>query len=618
MTQHQIGAVIQVRKGGTVRFGLLGSLEVRATDGREIEVRGRNLRTLLAVLLTNPNNAVSRERLIDTIWGSRPPSSARHGLDVLVARLRSALGTDCDGLVTRPGGYSLCLGPSDLDVGRFVASVAHARSAAEGDRLEEAVAALRGGLAEWRGPAYGELACAAFAVEEAMRLDELRCVALEELFELELQRSRHREIEPEIDGFVQANPLRERARAALMLALYRCGRQADALETYRAGAELLFEQGLEPGRGLACLQLAILRHDASLDDLANGSARLRRRPLTRYALNGEVALAYQVSGRGPFDVVYAPPFITHVELTWDVPTWAALLHRFGAFSRLIRFDKRGTGMSDRVGIAPIEVVAEDLRAVMDAAESTEAAVIGASDAGAIAVEFAALHPERVWALVLWGATPRVRWAPDYPCGAPDEELATDDERIWTDPGHAEATARALGAADVDELAAMWRRSASPGDVRALEDRANAVDVRALLADIRVPVLVLNRDADDRVAAGSDYLAAHIPGASHITFAGSEHVMFGASYDYEAIAGTIQRFLEQAWERRSEIRDQPAGPRPRACPKRRSATTRMPPRPDGSTLEPKRQPRRTRWDSQPTPSTVSPTDTSARCVAPRSR
>jgi DNA-binding SARP family transcriptional activator/pimeloyl-ACP methyl ester carboxylesterase len=552
MTQHSIGAVIQVRKGGTVRFGLLGSLEVRDTDGREIEVRGRNLRTLLAALLTNPNNAVSRERLTDMIWGSRPPSSARHGLDVLVARLRSVLGTDCDCLLTRPGGYSLLLGPSDLDVARFVMSVAHARSAAETDRLEGAVAALRSALAEWRGPAYGELACEEFAVEEAMRLDELRCVALEELFELELQLSRHREVEPEIDGFVQANPLRERARAALMLALYRCGRQADALETYRAGAELLFEQGLEPGRGLGRLQRAILRHDASLDDFGDGSARPRRRPFTRYARNGEVALAYQISGQGPFDVVFAPPFITNVELTWDVPTWAALLHRFGAFSRLIRFDKRGTGMSDRVGIAPIDVVAEDLRAVMDAAESPEAAVIGASDAGAIAIEFAALHPERVWALVLWGATPRVRWAPDYPWGATAAELAADDDLIWTKPGHAEAAARALGAADVEELAAMWRRSASPGDVRALEDRANAVDVRALLSGIRVPVLVLNRDADDGVAAGSDYLAAHIPGASHVTFPGSEQVMFGASYDYEAIADTIQRFLEEAWGHRSEI------------------------------------------------------------------
>jgi pimeloyl-ACP methyl ester carboxylesterase len=107
-------------------------------------------------------------------------------------------------------------------------------------------------------------------------------------------------------------------------------------------------------------------------------------------------------------------------------------------------------------------------------------------------------------------------------------------------------ARSLGAADVEELASMWRRSASPGDVRALQDRANAVDVRALLSGIRVPVLVLNREADDGVAAGSEYLAVHIPGASHVTFPGSEHVMFGASYDYEAIAGTIQRFLEEAW------------------------------------------------------------------------
>ena len=533
-----------------VRFGLLGSLEVRSGAGREIEVPGAKLRTLLAVLLTDANNPVSRDRLVDAIWGSRPPRSSDHGLDVLVSHLRSLLAPEEGRLVTQPGGYSLRVAREELDVLCFEDALAHARAASGEGRISEAVAAWRRGLGEWRGPAYGELAVVPFVVEEAMRLDELRSVTLEELFECELRLGRHRAVEPEIDGFVRAHPLRERARATLMLALYRSGRQADALEAYRQGASRLAEQGLEPGVALRRLQVAILRHDAALDDDTSVPAKHRRRPITRYALNDGVALAYQVSGNGPFDLVYAPPFITNVELVWDVPTWAALLRRFGAFSRLIRFDKRGTGMSDRGEIVPLEVVAEDMGAVMDAAGSAEAAVIGASDAGATAIQFAALHPGRVWALILWGANARVRWAPDYPWGASDDELMTTDDRIWMEPGYAEQAARALGAADVEELAAMWRQSATPAGVRALQEQAQSIDVRNLLPSIRVPTLVLNRDGDDAGAAGSDFLAAHITDAKHVTLPGSEHVMFGASYDYEALASEIERFLQQAWLRRA--------------------------------------------------------------------
>ena len=542
-----------------MRFGLLGSLEMIDDSGRQVDVPGLRLRTLLAVLLTHPNTVLSRDALVDAVWSGRPPATAKHGLDVLLSRLRSLMAEGGTARVlTRAGGYLILLNRDELDVLRFEDAVDDARSAARTGDLPRAVDLLRRALAEWRGPAYGDLACVSFAVEEAMRLDDERCAALEDLFDYELRLDHHREVEPALESYVEAHPFRERACSALMLALYRSGRQSEALGVYREAARRLEEQGLDPGAELRRLHVAILRQEPALLE-ADGARPSGERPLTRYAYNRDVALAYQITGSGPFDVVYAPPFVTNVDLTWDVPTWAALLHRFGAFSRLIRFDKRGTGMSDRTGVAEPAVVAEDLRAVMDAALSREAAIIGASDAGPLAIQFTAAHPDRVWALVLWGTAPRTRWAPDYPWGLTDDDLedaAPGTERLWTEPGRAEAFARSIGAADVVELASMWRHSASPGAIRALDRQDLDVDVRAALPAIDVPVLVLNR-RDDASAPGSRFLTEHLARARHVEFPGSEHVMFGASHDFEPIAAEIERFLETAWAQHLERRDSPS-------------------------------------------------------------
>src|SRR5215471_18371837 len=149
-------------------------------------------------------------------------------------------------------------------------------------------------------------------------------------------------------------------------------------------------------------------------------------PETRYAQSGNVSIAYQVMGDGPFDLVYAPPSVSHVELAWDVPSLAAYFRRLASFSRLIRFDKRGTGMSDRVGSVPtLETRMDDVRAVMDAAGSERAAIIGISEGGPMAILFAATYPDRAWALVLEGSYARTLWAPDYPWGEREEEFERD-------------------------------------------------------------------------------------------------------------------------------------------------------------------------------------------------
>jgi DNA-binding SARP family transcriptional activator/pimeloyl-ACP methyl ester carboxylesterase len=530
-----------------VRFRLLGELEVESA-GRVIRVRGRRLRSLFACLLINRNQTLSHDHLIDAVWGARPPSSGSHGLEVLVSRLRHVLGRDAGSRVeTTPAGYRLSVAAQELDVDRFERlSAAGRRALAAGDH-EAAIRYLREALGEWRGHAFGELAYGSCLAEEAGRLEELRLDALEAVFEAVIRSGSEEDVVSELEAFVAAQPLREHARALLMRALYRCGRQADALDAYRAGYRLLAQEGLEPQAELRHVQASILRQDPLLMRVEAEPVEL---PVTRYVRNDGAAIAYQIFGEGEYDVVYAAPFVTNVELAWQVPGLAELLRRLGSSCRLIRFDKRGTGMSDRVNVGELETGVDDVGAVMDAALSKEAAIIGAAEAGPLAVLFAAAHPGRVWALVLWCASARVAWAVDYRSGMRRSELEqrmTEDERIWTDPGYAEARARAVGAADVSELASLWRQSATPGIVRALAEHYFDVDVRDALPLVRVPTLVLDREDDYGVAAGCTYLAEHIAGARHVALPGSDRVMFGGG-DLESVAREIEAFLESAWER----------------------------------------------------------------------
>lgn len=251
-----------------MEFRLLGSIEV-VDAGRVVELQGLKQRALLAVLLLHANELVSRDLLIDHLWGERPPTTAAHSLDVYVSRVRKALRGDNGGqdvLVTRAGGYLLRLGPDDLDARRFERLVEEGRRAlADGD-AGEAADLLRGALALWRGRPLAELAFEPFARDEVERLEELRLVALEERLEAELALGLHAAAGGELERLVAQHPLRERLRRLLMLALYRSGRQADALTVYTDARRLLVEElGIEPTRELKELQQAILRQDPALD-----------------------------------------------------------------------------------------------------------------------------------------------------------------------------------------------------------------------------------------------------------------------------------------------------------------------------------------------------------------
>ncbi len=240
---------VQLRQMSLVEVKLLGPLEL-VVDGRPVAVRRKKQRALLALLALRAGEVVSTDGLVSELWGEAPPKAAVGSLQNLVSELRRLIGAEL--LVTRPPGYVLELDPQHVDAHKFE------RAAREGTGLREA-------LALWRGPALADLAYEPFAQSEVARLEELRAVAREELFDAELESGEHALLVPELEAFVAEHPLRERPRRQLMLALYRSGRQADALEAYRQTRSTLVEElGLEPSAELNELEQAILRQDPAL------------------------------------------------------------------------------------------------------------------------------------------------------------------------------------------------------------------------------------------------------------------------------------------------------------------------------------------------------------------
>jgi class 3 adenylate cyclase len=239
-----------------VDFHILGPLEVVGDDGEPLPLRGGRQRTLVALLALQANEAVSADRLIEALWSGHPPDSALTGLQGYVSELRKLLGRER--IETRPSGYLLRLADEELDAARFERMLAAGR-AGEAAALEQA-------LMLWRGEPLPELVDEPAARAELARLKELHMAALEERAEAELSAGRHAELVPELERLLASNPLRERLRYLLMLALYRSGRQVEALDCYRHGRQLLADElGLEPGRMLQELERAILRQDAALE-----------------------------------------------------------------------------------------------------------------------------------------------------------------------------------------------------------------------------------------------------------------------------------------------------------------------------------------------------------------
>jgi DNA-binding SARP family transcriptional activator len=310
-------------------FRILGPLEVQAGD-RPLALGGTRQRALLAVLLLHANEVVSSDRLIEELWGEEPPKEAQKALQVAVSRLRRALEPDrsprqTTGLLsTRPPGYELRLERDQLDLHRFEDRVAAGRAAMAAGDPAEAAAEVDKALALWRGPPLGDLTFEAFLQSDIGRLEELRVAALEDRIAARLQLGRHAEIVTELESLVQDHPMRERLREQLMLALYRSGRQADALAAYReARRTLVDELGIEPGHRLRELNEQILMQDPALDAPAveksaaapaRGVFVGRQRELAALSTALEDALA----GRGKVVLIAGEPGIGKSRLADEV------------------------------------------------------------------------------------------------------------------------------------------------------------------------------------------------------------------------------------------------------------------------------------------------------------
>jgi class 3 adenylate cyclase len=265
----------------------------------------------------------------------------------------------------------------------------------------------------------------------------------------------------------------------------------------------------------------------------------------RYARSGGVSIAYQVTGDGPFDLVLVPGFFSHLEIDWEHPASARFFARLGSFARLIRFDKRGTGLSDRaVGLPDLETRMDDVRAVMDAVDSRSAALLGYSEGGPMCVLFAATYPERARALVLYGAYAKRRDPDDdYPWASTSDErrsYAATLGETWGDNVDLSTVAPHADPALTAWFQRRGRASLSPSGARDLILMNSEADVRALLSSVQCPALVLHRtgDLDARVEEGR-YIAARIPGARFVELSGDDHLPF---VEPDQILDEVEEFL----------------------------------------------------------------------------
>jgi len=272
-------------------------------------------------------------------------------------------------------------------------------------------------------------------------------------------------------------------------------------------------------------------------------------PTTRYARSGSVNIAYQVLGDGPIDLVFVMGWVSHLEMFWQEPSFARFLRKLAGFSRLILFDKRGTGLSDAVPLSQLPTLEErmdDVRAVMHAAGSTRAVVMGVSEGGTMSSLFGATYPEHAAAVVIIGGYARRLRAPDYPWGpTPEQREAFIEmiEREWGGPVGIDE--RAPSRAGDPDFRTWWstylRMGASPGAAAALTRMNADIDIRHVLPTLRVPTLVLHRSGDRclRVEEGR-YIADRIPNAQFVELPGSDHLPFVG--DQDAILEAVQRFV----------------------------------------------------------------------------
>jgi DNA-binding SARP family transcriptional activator/pimeloyl-ACP methyl ester carboxylesterase len=565
---------------------ILGPLEV--TDaGRPIDVPQGKARLVLAALVVDANRVVSTDRLVEILWDGEPPVSARNTLQSYVSHLRRSLEPDRTPhrqgrtVITRDPGYLLAVDRDEIDAARFERLVLAARQLLD-DAPEEAAIGLRAALTLWRGEALEDFTFEPFAQSEITRLSELRLTALEDCIDAEISVGKHAALCGELARLVGAHPLRERLTGQQMVALYRCGRQAEALRAYAGLRRTLVEQlGIDPSPAVVRLEQAILHQDPDLDwPPANGAATISAQaPATtvkatgpdrsmrpdrsghprhgidqdiRYCLSPDgVCVAYAVCGDGP-PLVRAANWLTHLRHEWDSPIWSRRLHDLATRRRLIRYDQRGCGLSDwDVTGLSVDTWVEDLELVVDAAGVERFPLLGLSQGGAVAIAYAARHPERVTHLILCGAYCRGRLVRASTSQARDEAaLDLDVARIgWRrdDDTYRQVFASQFlpdGDREVwDAFNDLQRTATSVDNVVKFLDVFAHIDVTTDASRVRCPTLVLHSRGDLRVPQSqAREVAELIPESRLVLLDSRNHVLLGTEPAWRNLLTELDHFL----------------------------------------------------------------------------
>lgn len=538
---------------------MLGPLEVR--DGGEvIDALARKQRQIVARLLVTPNRFVATDRLLDELWDDPASPGAKSSLQAQVSRLRKRLPRP-DSVVGDRRGYRLDVGPDDLDVWRFERLLGEGRAALDEGRPDDAAVRLDEALTCWRGEPFLEVAEDGPGRGEAARLAELRLIAAADRIRADIGRGLPADALARLEPLLLVHEYDERLWVLRITALYASGRQSDALDAYQRCRRLLVDDlGLEPGLDLRRVEQRVLDQDPALgapipprsSASPTGFARPADAgldlPPVEYTTRADdgVTLAYRVVGAGAIDVLWVPDYLSHLDVVWEHPAYAAYLCGLGRVGRLFTYDKRGQGLSDRTpGHASATVRAQDALAVLDAVGSDRAVLVGCSEGAEIAATAATVAPHRVAALVMFGSGPA--------CEVDDADwcIPRDEYVRWMEWAAARwGTGRSLEAlapsAAADPVARDWygrleRQTTTPANIVDYARQNSRTDYSGLLPRLRVPTLILHRRDETVPVAAGRYLADRITGARYVELDGTDHlVWFG---DTDAVLREIENFVE---------------------------------------------------------------------------
>jgi pimeloyl-ACP methyl ester carboxylesterase/DNA-binding SARP family transcriptional activator len=534
-----------------MKICVLGPVEIRSARNEPVVPPGPRQRLLLATLVLHAPRVVTADRLIDVLWGDDLPADPRAALRSQVSRLRALLRAAGREALLRQGGmsgYGLALTPVDTDAGLFEERIRQA------GRVGDAVAALElldAALALWRDQPYCEFHGLPHFLGEAARLRELWLQAAGQRVQQLLALGRTTDAVAATATLVERDPLREASRALRMQALSRDGRVHDALDCFQEFRRLLsHELGLSPSPALRALEAAILHQAPGGGD---GDAAALRQDI-RFALSSDgVRLAYATVGRGP-PLVKAANWLNHLEFDWASPVWRRLFREIAGRRTLVRYDERGSGLSDLdAAEMSLDAWVRDLECVVDACGLSRFPLLGVSQGCAVCIEYAARHPDRVSALILHGGY-AAGWRAGAGYGA--AEIARRDASIeivrhgWGEdtPAYRQMFTQTFipggTAAEIEWFNELQRRTTTPANAARFMEAFATLDVRPRLAAVRAPTLVLHSRGDQRIDVDHGReIAAGIPGAHFVLLESRNHLVLEHEPAFHSWLDAVFRFLD---------------------------------------------------------------------------